>query len=245
MKLLVLVSFLLTLRLCQKVWKSRIRLLTRAPLEPHCVPSDKRVFLITLTLHLIGFVIVLVVHNTRTSQNSIRTTRYRVARAESHIWDWETELEEYAGLVQDFFLLPQIIGNFIWQIDCKPLRKLYFIGITLVRLFPHIYDYIRAPVLNPYFAEDYEFVNPSWDFYSKFGDVAIPVTAVLFAVVVYIQQRWNYEKLSQTLTVGQCRLLPLGSKMYERLPSSSQAFEAELVSGVNGNSTHEKEHYVE
>ncbi|KAH7547347.1 hypothetical protein FEM48_Zijuj01G0300100 [Ziziphus jujuba var. spinosa] len=244
-KLLVLVSFLLTLRLCQKVWRSRIRLLTRAPLEPHRVPSDKRVFLTTLTLHLVGFIIVLIVHNTRTSQNSIWATRFKFARAESRMRDWETELEEYVGLVHDFFLLPQIIGNFIWQIDCKPLRKIYFIGITLVRLFPHIYDYIRAPVLNPYFAEDYEFANPSRDFYSKFGDVAIPVTAILFAVAVYIQQRWNYEKLSQTLTVGQYRLLPLGSRMYERLPSSSQAFEAELVSGVNGNSTHEKEHDVE
>ncbi|KAF3450818.1 hypothetical protein FNV43_RR06907 [Rhamnella rubrinervis] len=245
-KLLVLVSFLLTLRLCQKVWKSRIRLLTRSPLETHRVPTDKQVVFTTLTIHIIGFIIVLIVHNTRTNQKSIRTTRHRIARAESHLWDWETELEEYVGLVEDFFLLPQIIGNFIWQIDCKPLRKLYFIGITLVRLFPHIYDYIRAPVLNPYFAEDYEFVNPRWDFYSKFGDVAIPAMAILLAVLVYAQQRWNYEKLSETLTMGRLRLLPLGSKTYERLPSSSMVFEAELVSGVNGNTTlHDKEHDVE
>lgn len=127
----------------------------------------------------------------------------------------------------------------MWQIDCKPLRKLYFIGITAVRLFPHFYDYIRAPVRNPYFAEDYEFVNPNLDFYSKFGDIAIPVTAIILAIAVYIQQTWNYEKLSQTLTLGHYKLLPLGSRMYERLPS--QIVEAELVSGVNGNVAHEKE----
>lgn len=241
-KLLLMVSSLLTLRLCQKVWKSRIRLLTQTPLEPHRVPSDKRVLITTLALHLIGYVMVLVIHSMRTGQRSIRTKSYKIAREDSHgLWEWETELEEYVGLVQDFFLLPQMIGNLVWQIDCKPLRKFYFIGITLVRLFPHIYDYVRAPSLNPYFAEEYEFVNPSSDFYSKFGDIAIPVAAILLAIVVYVQQRWNYERLSKTLTFGQCRLLPLGSRMYERLPSSSKAFEAELVCGVNGNARQEKE----
>ncbi|XVF86539.1 hypothetical protein PTKIN_Ptkin18bG0049300 [Pterospermum kingtungense] len=36
-KLLVLLMFLLTLRLCLKVWKSRVRLLSRTPTEPHLV----------------------------------------------------------------------------------------------------------------------------------------------------------------------------------------------------------------
>ncbi|KAK4361962.1 hypothetical protein RND71_017203 [Anisodus tanguticus] len=145
--------------------------------------------------------------------------------------EWETELEEYMGLIQDFFLLPQVIGNLVWQIQCKPLRKLFYIGLTSVRLLPHVYDYIRSPVPNPYFSEEYEFVNPRFDFYTKFGDIAIPVAAVLLAVVVYIQQRWNYEKLSQTLTLGKIKLLPVGSRVYERLPSA----EAELTSGVNNN----------
>jgi hypothetical protein len=239
-KLLVMVSFLLTLRLCQKVWKSRIRLLTRAPLELHRVPSDKWVLLTTFTIHIIGYIIVLIIHSMKTSQGLIRVKTHLISKGNSHMLrEWETVLEEYVGLVQDFFLLPQIIGNFVWQIDCKPLRKLYFIGITAVRLFPHFYDYIRAPVQNPYFAEDYEFVNPSYDFYSKFGDIAIPVTAIILAMVVYIQQRWNYEKLREMLTLGHYKLLPLGSRMYERLPS--QSVEAELVSGNNGNFSHEKE----
>ena len=239
-KLLVMVSFIPTLRLCQKVWKSRIILLTRAPLELHRVPSDKRIFLTTLTIHVIGYMIVLILHSMKTSQRPLKAKTHLISTGSSHmLWEWETVLEEYVGLVQDFFLLPQFIGNLVWQIDCKPLRKLYFIGITAVRLFPHIYDYIRAPDLNPYFAEDYEFVNPNFDFYSKFGDIAIPVTAIILAIAVYVQQRWNYEKLSQTLTLGHVKLLPLGSRMYERLPS--QLVEAELVSGVNGNAAHEKD----
>ncbi|KAA8541859.1 hypothetical protein F0562_023011 [Nyssa sinensis] len=240
-KLLVLVAFSVTLRLCQKVWKSRIRLLSRTPLEPRRVPSDKRVLFTTLTIHVIGYVIVLIIHSLKTSQKPLQTEKFIDSTGNSHtLREWETELEEYVGLVQDFFLLPQVIGNLMWQIHCKPLRKLYFVGITVVRLLPHIYDYIRSPIPNPYFSEEYEFVNPRLDFYSNFGDIAIPVTAVFLAVIVYVQQKWDYEKLSQTLILGQHKLLPVGSRVYERLPSKS--FEAELTSGVDENSTHEKEH---
>ncbi|GMI78070.1 hypothetical protein like AT1G52780 [Hibiscus trionum] len=213
-KLLVLVMFLLTLRLCQKVWKSRIRLLSRAPLESHRVPSDKRM--------------------------PLQTDRFIDSRGNSQtLREWEIELEEYIGLAQDFFLLPQVIGNFMWQIDCKPLRKLYFIGITAVRLLPHLYDYIRAPVPNPYFVEEYVFANPTMDFFSNFGDVAIPITAVFLAAVVYCQQRWNYDQLSQILTFRQRRLLPAGSRTYERL--SSKPFEAELASDVNRSASNKLE----
>ncbi|XVE88991.1 hypothetical protein DITRI_Ditri19aG0114300 [Diplodiscus trichospermus] len=239
-KLLVLVMFLLTLRLCQKVWKSRMRLLSRTPLESHRVPSDKLVLIATLTIHVIGYIVVLIVHTVKTSQMPLQTDKFIDSRGHSQtLREWEIELEEYIGLVQDFFLLPQVIGNFIWQIDCKPLRKLYFIGITVVRLLPHFYDYIRAPVPNPYFAEEYEFVNPALDFYSNFGDVAIPIIAVFLAAAVYCQQRWNYEQLSQSLTFRQCRLLPAGSRVYERLPSKS--LETELACDVNGNTSRKLE----
>lgn len=239
-KFLLIVSLLVTLRLFQKVWKSRIRLQTRTPLEPHHVPSDKLVFLYTFTIHVIGYVVVLIIHSTKSSQKITKT--YLVDGRNSHsLPDWVTELEEYVGLVEDFFLLPQIVGNLIWHIDCKPLRKLYFIGITLVRLLPHIYDYIRAPVPNPYFSEDSEFVNPNLDFYSKFGDVAIPVTAIILAIVVYIQQRWSYEKLSQFLTFRQYKLLP--TFRYQRL--SSRSCESELVPAINGGDAAKEKEQVD
>ncbi|BAT98545.1 hypothetical protein LR48_Vigan406s013500 [Vigna angularis] len=237
-KLLLIVSLLITLRLFQKVWKSRIRLQTRSPLEPHRVPSDKWVFLCTFFMHVIGYVIVLIVHGTKTSQKDLIAKTYVVDGGNSHpLPVWATKLQEYVGLVEDFFLLPQIIGNLFWHIHCKPLRKLYFIGITVVRLLPHIYDCIRAPVSNPYFSEDSEFVNPNLDFYSKFGDIAISVTAVVLAIVVYIQQRWSYEKLSQFLTFGKYKLLP--TFKYQRLSSGS--CESELVPGINGSAAKENE----
>lgn len=222
-KILVLVSFSLTLRLYQKVWRARIRLLTRAPLEPNRVPSDQRVLLVTGLIHVLGFVCILIVHK---------------------LQSWLVELEEYVGLVQDFFLLPQVIGNLIWQINCKPIRKSYFIGLTVIRLLPHVYDYIRSPIPNPYFSEDYEFVNPHLDFYSKLGDIAIPTIAVLLAIIVHVQQKLGYEKLVQIFNFGKFKGLPRRSVAYERLPPVVE--EAEMTSSsVNGDGSTRKEVDVE
>ncbi|KAI3986331.1 hypothetical protein MKX01_002176 [Papaver californicum] len=231
-KLLVLAAFLLTLRLGQKVWKSRIRLLTHTPLEPGRVPSDKRVLFVSLVIHTAGFILVLIFHAVNSGSRPTQSGRFMDPNGKTYQQrEWEIKLEEYVGLIQDFFLLPQIIGNLLWQSHCKPLRKLYYFGITLVRLLPHVYDYTRAPVFNPYFSEEYEFVNPSLDFYSRFGDIAIPVTAIVLAVVVFIQQRWSYQKIADTVNRGGCKILPSGSRVYERLPSKSS--EAELVPVVN------------
>ncbi|CAA7013759.1 unnamed protein product [Microthlaspi erraticum] len=229
-KLLVMVCFLLTLRLCQKVWKSRARLVARTTTqEPRKVPSDRRVLLRAVILHALGYVLALILHPARTERFNEAFGGYAPAAAN---W-WQTETEEYIGLVQDFFLLPQVIANFMWQIDSmQPLRKLYYLGITLVRLFPHVYDYMIGSVPDPYFiGEEHEFVNPNLDFFSKFGDVAIPVTAILLAVVVFVQQRWDYDKLSQALAFGRFRILPSRSVKYERV--MSQPIESEMVSGVS------------
>ncbi|CAA0839122.1 Protein of unknown function (DUF2921 [Striga hermonthica] len=231
-KVLVLIGFALTLTLSQKVWKARIKLLMQSPLEPHRVPSEKKVLLSTLIILVLGYVLVLVVHYVNTSYKPLQTVYFVDWSGYSRaIREWETVLGEYFGLVQDFFLLPQVIANFMWRIQDKPLGMVYFSGLTSVRLFPHLYDYISAPVQNPYLSEEYEFVNPQLDFYSKIGDVAILLTAVLLAIAVYVQQRWGYERLGQMLVLVRGKFLPMGSKVYERLPSVVP-FETELSCGV-------------
>uniref|UniRef100_A0A0D3EK91 RING-type E3 ubiquitin transferase n=1 Tax=Oryza barthii TaxID=65489 RepID=A0A0D3EK91_9ORYZ len=235
-KILILAAFLLTLRLVQKVWRSRIRLLTRSPLEPGRVPSDKKVLVYTSGAHLVGFAVVLAAHYVSVLARPVRSeASYMDARGEAHaLREWAVTLEEYIGLAQDMFLLPQVIGNVVWRINCRPLKTGYYAGLTAVRLLPHVYDYVRAPAINPYFAEEYEFVNTSLDFYSRSGDVAIPLAAVALAAAVYVQQRWNYKIISKTVKTQQKKLQHLGSRVYERLPSMSSAnFEAELVAGVN------------
>lgn len=173
------------------------------------MPSDKRVLAISSAMHAMGFLIVLFVHNVKTSSRPIQSSTYLYSKRYSHNQhEWETELMKYVGLVQDFFLLPQIVGNTIWHFEHKPLRKLYYIGIIVLQLLPHIYDYLRPPVFNPYFAYEYEFETPFLNssfakpgsyFYSKFGDIAIPMTVVALAIVIFIQQKWNKLALSQAL----------------------------------------------
>ncbi|CAA7403079.1 unnamed protein product [Spirodela intermedia] len=144
-KSLVLTAFLLTLRLWQKVWESRIRL-------PTGVPSDKRVLVVCLILHAVGFLVILLTNPNTHLHEPTGTDIYNSSQSPSHgIKHWGARLEQYAGLMQDFFLLPQVVGNIIWQIKCRPLRKGYYLGITLIRLLPHAYDYIRAPLMNAYF----------------------------------------------------------------------------------------------
>ncbi|KAK4797551.1 hypothetical protein SAY86_029877 [Trapa natans] len=226
-KLLVMVSFVLTLRLFQKVWKCRSRLLSQAPREDKssAAPTDKQVFISTLIVHIVGYGSVLINHALKPRDESLIVDTYSGSSIGNRLW--ETKLEEYVGLAHDFFLLPQVIGNLIWQIDTKPLRKLYYMGITTVRLLPHFYDLFRAPKGNPYIAEEYEFVNPSMDFFSKLGDLAIPSIAVVLAVTLYIQQRWDYDKLRETFKFGRFKVLPARSRAYQRLPSKIS--EAELV----------------
>ncbi|KAL9238625.1 hypothetical protein vseg_013021 [Gypsophila vaccaria] len=228
-KLQVLVCFILTLRLCQKVWKARVRSLGQNPNEPSRVPTEKWVVIITLIIHILGYISALIFHSVKTGQTPTWTEQYVDSTGNSHLLKtWETLLQEYTGLLLDLFLLPQVIGNIIWQIDSKPLVKLYYMGLTVLRLLPHLYDYIRGPTTNPFFSEEYEFVNPRFDFYSEFGDIAIPVLAIVLAVIVFIQQRWNYEKLSNALTVGRFKILSSSSRKYEKVPLDLA--EAELVS---------------
>ncbi|GMH17673.1 hypothetical protein Nepgr_019514 [Nepenthes gracilis] len=219
-KLLVLVCVILTLRVFQKVWKSRIRLLAQTPLEPHHVPTDKPVLFATFAIHIVVYTSILVLH-------SVRMETYFDNMGNPHRkWGWEILLEEYIGLVHDVFLLPQVLGNIMWHVEGMPLRKLYYVGITIVRLLPHAYDYIRPSIEIPYLSYGYGFVNPNSDFYSKFSDIAIPLMSILLAVTVYIQQRRNYQKLR----IAFSRVLPTRSR---------GAFE--LVSGAHADKEQRKE----
>ncbi|KAL7619113.1 hypothetical protein Lser_V15G01318 [Lactuca serriola] len=192
-KISVLISFLLTLRLYQKVWRSRIRLLS------HHVPSDLPILLITFFIHVFGFGWFLIVYK---------------------LQSWLFGLDEYLGLVQDLFLLPQVIGNLIWQINCKPLRKSYFVGLTVIRLLPHVYGYRSSAI-----------VYPSSQIVQQ-GAIGIPAIAIFLAIVIYVQQKWSYEKLNRTFTLGKFRFLPRGSMAYVRLLPVET--EAEVNSGCDG-----------
>ena len=105
-------------------------------------------------------------------------------------------MENYSGLVQDCFLLPQIIGNAVWGVQGKPLRKLYYLGFTTIRLVLQAYDYASDPVPNPTNSE-LEFEYLGVESYYKHGNVTIGVIVVILAMLLYFQQN------------GWCKIRPI------------------------------------
>eukprot|EP01018_Ginkgo_biloba_P002570 Gb_33729 [translate_table: standard] len=187
-KVLLLISFLLTIRLGQKIWKSRVRLLIQRPLERWTVPSDKLVFVFCVCMYATGLMIV--------------SNIYIIARGNQTIWPpkWAGSVDGfkiYAGVIQDLFLLPQLVVSLHWQVEGKPLRKLYYVGITVLNVLPHVYAYSwSSPISKPTFKNEDDFPNPRLGYLSRFGHIAISGIALLLALMVYLQQRRNIKRLS-------------------------------------------------
>ncbi|XP_058210062.1 uncharacterized protein LOC131322670 [Rhododendron vialii] len=123
-------------------------------------------------------------------------------------------LISYGGLVLDGFLLPQILLSIFHISKENALSHPFYIGTTCVRLLPHVYDLYRAHnFAQVQFDGAYFFANPYVDFYSLTWDVVISCGGVLFAVFIYLQQRFG----------GRCIL---GRRfreveMYEKVPVTS------------------------
>ncbi|RCV04660.1 hypothetical protein SETIT_1G018400v2 [Setaria italica] len=186
---LTLAALLLTAWLAHKVWSSRVRARARSPLEPGRVPGDGAVLLCSLAVYLGGLVIVLVVHQLSTHGASATATppppRGNHAEAEvmpsSNMCSWADVAERYVGAVKEWFLLPQVVGNALWCVNCKPLAARYYAGVTAAWLLPHVYGYLRPPVPGALY------------YYSAAGAVAVPGVGVALALLVFVQQRWNYK----------------------------------------------------
>lgn len=212
-KALTLAALLLTLRLAQKVRRSRARARARSPAEPGRVPSDGAVLLRSSGVYLAGLVFVLAVHAVATHTSS--TSKQEVffveqkAAAASHappscMRTRGAVVERYVGLVKEWFLLPQVIGNAVWRVNCKPLRNAYYGGVTAVWMLPHVYRYLRPPEVYIYRPE---VQDDAMAFYEKATDVVVPVVAVALALLIYVQQRWNYKIVGWSLLRTEARLL--------------------------------------
>lgn len=154
LKIVLLAAFILTIRLGQKVLKSRIRLLSHTRLEPRRDLSDyKVVFPMAFSLHSICFLVILVVHKLDSSKRTnITEADYMDSGKNNNEWHQQILiLGQCVALVRDFFLLPQVIGNFIWKMNCKPLRKTFYLGITAINVLAHMYEDLKGPVSYPYF----------------------------------------------------------------------------------------------
>lgn len=198
-RLTTLLAFLLQLRLLQSAWsarsssdddddekkkkKSSLWVAERRALGSYCLP-----------LYVAGALIALLFHQTQSKKLQAgivgdATGRRPRGRRPHGYSVWEA-LISYAGLLTDGFLLPQIVLNAIGNCTEKALSPPYYVGMTLVRSFPHVYDaYRRSHYYVPSVDTSIIFATPHEDYYSRAWDVAIPFGGVLFAVLVFFQQK--------------------------------------------------------
>ncbi|KAL3528825.1 hypothetical protein ACH5RR_008147 [Cinchona calisaya] len=176
-KSLLLALFVLALRLCWKVSKSRQNTQYLPPADYR--PREIRVFLATWIIHMFGFLVILVTQEMKIDKRASATANFDSP-------DWETMMQEYWNLVQDWFLLPQIMGNLVWQVQVKPLSKVYYIGFTILRFLLRAYDYLRDPVFDPYMHQNETSSSP--EFFWRFEKIVITMIMLFLALIIHVQQ---------------------------------------------------------
>ncbi|XVF04220.1 hypothetical protein REPUB_Repub05bG0063600 [Reevesia pubescens] len=178
--------------------------------------SEKMTLLVTVPIYAIGAFITMLVNwgkhipevvNQRThNPQVVLLSSYMAQQRQYSTWK---DLKSFAGLILDGFLLPQILLNIFSNSRENTLSCSFYVGTTFIRLLPHVYDlYSKHDYIQ--LKETRIFVNPSEDFFSNAWDVCIPLGVLLFAAIIYLQQRFG----------GRC-LLPgrfTESKAYEKVP---------------------------
>ncbi|XP_077229681.1 uncharacterized protein LOC143862506 [Tasmannia lanceolata] len=181
-RIITMVAFLMQFRLLQLTWSAKIAEGSKKGLWV----AEKKALYLCLPLYIFGGLIAWFL---RWKMFDVVLSKARFFVGSRHsIWDY---LKSYAGLILDGFLLPQILLNLFLNSKDKALSPTFYVGTTVVRLLPHAYDAYRAPNHVPQFNSSYIYANPDGDFYSTAWDVIIPCGGVLFAVLIYLQQRFG------------------------------------------------------
>jgi hypothetical protein len=195
-RMVTMVAFLLELRLVQLTWSSRQGEESQISLWA----SEKRVLYTTLPLYFGGGLTALLVHiwknSSQRSSRPLHLSRHRskfplVGQHSYHSPSLWEDFKSYAGLLLDGFLLPQILFNILSNSGEKALASSFYFGTTIVRILPHAYDLYRTHSSSWYLDMSYIYADHRMDFYSTAWDIIIPIGALLFAFLVYFQQRFG------------------------------------------------------
>ncbi|GJN18083.1 hypothetical protein PR202_gb05204 [Eleusine coracana subsp. coracana] len=176
-----LIAFLLQLRLLQLAWSGR-----RSSGHHRSLDAERRVLLVCLPLYLIGVAVSGVIH----AENS-RATRKDPLLVDFPGTLWGA-LASYAGLVTDGFLLPQVVLNAFSSesSSARALSPWFYVGGTVIRVAPHVYDVFRARRYVPSAKTSYVYANPRDGlFRSAAWDVVVTCGAAALAFLLLLQQR--------------------------------------------------------
>nr|KYP37947.1 hypothetical protein KK1_040838 [Cajanus cajan] len=186
-RLLVLVSLLLTIRLYKKVLEAKRRSNAYGSDKEKRLPQNKNVLLWNLKVHIVVCLVLTAVLAIELSlKNNLRSLGLIDVLLLPGIFIQQVHM--HVLWAQDFFLIPQALQKSVWQSKVKPLRKMYYVGLTLLRLILYSYDYIRDPILEPY-SDNGVFNRMSSNFFSIYGFVM-----VFMLISVHIQQSRNIQK---------------------------------------------------
>ncbi|KAL8468027.1 hypothetical protein ACS0TY_031323 [Phlomoides rotata] len=200
-RVITMIAFLLESRLLQMTWSAK----SADENQKNLWISDKKVLYLSSPIYIAGALIAWFFHLSRKSnKRSLLRTR-RLGYKRKSLWG---DLKSYGGLMLDGFLFPQILFNLFSDSKEKTLAPSFYVGTTFVRLLPHAYDLYRSHTST--WSVSYIYANPRMDYYSTTWDIIISVGGLLFALLLYLQQRYG----------GQC-LLPkrfLQRFTYEKVP---------------------------
>ncbi|KAJ9129144.1 hypothetical protein P3X46_034069 [Hevea brasiliensis] len=180
-KVVTMVAFMLQFRFLQLVWSAR---LADGNQKASWV-AEKKALYVSLPLYIAGGLIALFMNcwNCKLGKEMDSPSFYRNQHS---LWP---NIRSYAGLVLDGFLFPQILLNFFHNSRENALSCFFYIGTTFVRLLPHAYDLYKAHFYVDDFDWSYIYADPSADYYSAAWDMIIPLGGLLFAAIIYLQQK--------------------------------------------------------
>ncbi|KAI3708409.1 hypothetical protein L2E82_37578 [Cichorium intybus] len=173
-RIVTMVAFILQFRLLQLTWSKNNR-----NGKSHW-NHEIRTLILCLPIYIIGGLIMLLV--------DWKNDDY-ITPSQRSIWG---DLRSFVGLTLDGFLFPQIILNIFQISKGNALSGLFYAGNTFVRLLPHAYDLYRGQTnISRQLDRFYLYANPRTDFYSPSWDVFIACGGVVFAGIVFLQQRFG------------------------------------------------------
>ncbi|XVF84478.1 hypothetical protein PTKIN_Ptkin17bG0040100 [Pterospermum kingtungense] len=194
---LLLIAILLTARLYQMVLESRSKAPSKGTSKLRSDSKvEKQVMLSSLALYTFGFLVWLVAAVDNHNVHQHPGKNMHIAPRNGHIIMWQTwvaVIEDFVFVLQDMFLIPQILTNLLMPMPVKSLREAYYLGFTSIRLLVHFFDYIMDPIAHPK-VERFESMSAN-STSLMFTKVASPTTMIMNAVIVYIQQNRKYQKL--------------------------------------------------
>ncbi|KAJ4912832.1 hypothetical protein Rs2_07453 [Raphanus sativus] len=199
-RIVTMIAFLLECRLLQLAWSAR-RTPEQQQHRDNVWNAEKMVSYVCLPLYIIGGLIAWLVNRNRTPKRvvyigkprSSRNLLYRpltLKRSFQRPSLWK-DLKSYGGLMLDAFLLPQILFNGFSNSDAKSLAASFYVGHSFVRLLPHAYDLYRSHSYGKILDWSFIYASHKVDYYSTAWDVIILCVGFLFAVLVFLQQRFG------------------------------------------------------